>query len=202
MDQPLPAAEPPPAERPHRERLLEALADSIRERGLRGTQIADIVRVARTSRRTFYECFGDKESCFVELIREATAQLLAAIEAAVDGAVSWEDQVDRAIDTYLAALEDDPAMTAIISRELPTLGLRGAEVQRESIERYAALMVRLSGSPQMRAAGIREPSFDAALMLVGGMNELVIHAVDHGQPLSTVAGVAKQVMKSVLAARP
>jgi hypothetical protein len=54
----------------------------------------------------------------------------------------------------------------------------------------------------MRAAGIREPSFDAALMLVGGMNELVIHAVDHGQPLSTVAGVAKQVMKSVLAARP
>jgi AcrR family transcriptional regulator len=196
------ATEPPRAERQHRERLLQALATSIRERGLRGTQIADIVRVARTSRRTFYECFPDKESCFVELVRAVTTQLLGAIEAAVDLSEPWEVQVDRAVDTYLAALAEDPAVTATISRELPALGLRGAEVQREGIERYAALMVRLAGSPQMRAAGIREPSLETAVMLVGGLNELVVHTVERGQPLSTVAGVAKDVIKSVLAGQP
>jgi AcrR family transcriptional regulator len=185
-----------PAE--NRQRLLEALADAIRERGLRGTQIADIVRRARTSRRTFYECFDDKESCFVELVREATTQMLATIEQSVDLSAPWDVQIDQAIDIYVQALAEDPAMTATISRELPALGLRGAAVQREGIERYAGFMVRMLGAEPIRAAGVRAPSVQTAVMLLGGVNELVIHAVDHGQPLSTVADVAKDVIKAVL----
>jgi AcrR family transcriptional regulator len=187
-----------PADQQHRERLLQALADSIRERGLRATQIADIVRLARTSRRTFYECFPDKESCFVELVREATTQLLATVAAAVDFDAPWPTQVDQAVDAYLHALEEDPAVTATISRELPALGLRGAAVQREGIERYAELMIRLAASAQTRNTGVPAPSLETAIMLVGGLNELVIHAVDHGEPLSTVASVAKDVIKAVL----
>jgi AcrR family transcriptional regulator len=192
------ALERPPAQR-HRERLMEALAGCIRERGLRATQIADIVRVAHTSRRTFYECFPDKESCFVELVREATTQLLDAIEASVDPAAPWEGQVDQALATNLAALAEDPAVTATISRELPALGLRGAAVQRENIERYAGLVVRLVQSTRMRSAGVREVSLETAVMLVGGLNELVVHAIAHEQPLATVAAVAGDVIKAVLA---
>ena len=185
-----------PAE--NRQRLLEALADAIRERGLRGTQIADIVRRARTSRRTFYECFDDKESCFVELVREATTQMIATIEQSVDLSAPWDVQIDQAIDIYVQALAEDPAMTATISRELPALGLRGAAVQREGIERYAGFMVRMLGSEPIQAAGVRAPSVQTAVMLLGGVNELVIHAVDHGHPLSGVAEVAKDVIKAVL----
>jgi AcrR family transcriptional regulator len=182
----------------NRERLLEALADAIRERGLRGTQIADIVRRARTSRRTFYECFDDKESCFVELVREATTQMIATIEESVDLTAAWDVQIDKAIDIYVQALAEDPAMTATISRELPALGLRGAAVQREGIERYAGFMVRMLSSEAVRAAGVRQPSLETAVMLLGGVNELVIHAVDHGEPLSMVADVAKDVIKAVI----
>lgn len=182
----------------NRQRLLEALAEAIRERGLRGTQIADIVRRARTSRRTFYECFDDKEACFVELVREATTQMLATIEQSVDLAAPWDAQIDTAIDIYVQALAEDPAMTATISRELPALGLRGAAVQREGIERYAGFMVRMLGSEPVRAAGVVQPSLETAVMLLGGVNELVIHAVDHGEPLSTVADVAKDVIKAVI----
>ena len=182
----------------NRQRLLEALAEAIRERGLRGTQIADIVRRARTSRRTFYECFDDKEACFVELVREATTQMLATIEQSVDLAAPWDAQIDTAIDIYVQALAEDPAMTATISRELPALGLRGAAVQREGIERYAGFMVRMLGSELVRAAGVVAPSMETAVMLLGGVNELVIHAVDHGEPLSTVADVAKDVIKAVI----
>ncbi|HLJ02425.1 MAG TPA: TetR/AcrR family transcriptional regulator [Solirubrobacteraceae bacterium] len=182
----------------HRARLLEALACSLRERGLRATQIADIVRLAHTSRRTFYECFADKETCFVELVREATTRLLATIEASIDPAAPWEAQVDRAVDTYVQALAEDPAMIATISRELPALGLRGAAVQREGIERYAALVVRLAASGRMVQAGVRKLPLQAAVMLVGGINELVIHAVEHGESLDTVAAVAKDVIKAVL----
>ena len=39
---------------PFRRRLLDGLAASISERGYRDTTVADIVRHARTSKRTFY----------------------------------------------------------------------------------------------------------------------------------------------------
>src|SRR5581483_4511364 len=128
----------------HRARLLEGLADSIRERGLRATQISDIVRHARTSRRTFYECFADKESCFVELIQESSLEIHATVRAAVDLEAPWDVQVDTGIDAFLTALASDPALTATISRELPTPGSRGAPLQHEGIERYAHLVVELS----------------------------------------------------------
>jgi len=41
-------------------RLLEGLAAAIREKGLARTQVGDIVRHARASRRTFYNHFPDK----------------------------------------------------------------------------------------------------------------------------------------------
>jgi AcrR family transcriptional regulator len=196
------ATEPSPTQRHHRERLLAALAESIRERGLRATQIADIVRAARTSRRTFYECFADKESCFVELVRQTTTELLAAIESSIDAAAPWPDQVNQAIDTYLDVLVRDPAVIATISRELPALGLRGAAVQRENIELFAALVVRLAQSSRARSAGLRTPSHETAIMLVGGLNELVIHAVERGQSLNVVAGVGKDVFKAALLSAP
>ena len=43
-----------PAQAFHR-RLLEGLAASIEERGYRESTVADVVRHARTSKRTFYD---------------------------------------------------------------------------------------------------------------------------------------------------
>ena len=45
------------------DRLLDGLAASVRERGYRDTTVADIVRHARTSKRTFYEQFDSKDRC-------------------------------------------------------------------------------------------------------------------------------------------
>jgi AcrR family transcriptional regulator len=48
-----------------RDRLLDGLTASIGERGYRDTTVADIVRHARTSKRTFYEQFASKEECLI-----------------------------------------------------------------------------------------------------------------------------------------
>ena len=53
---------------PFRRRLLDGLAASIGERGYRASTVADIVRHARTSKRTFYGHFPSKEQCFLELL--------------------------------------------------------------------------------------------------------------------------------------
>ena len=65
-----------------RRRLLDGLAASIAERGYRETTVADIVRAAHTSKRTFYEHFPSKEDCFVELLSANNDDLVGAISAA------------------------------------------------------------------------------------------------------------------------
>jgi len=187
---------------PSRQRLLDALAESIRERGLQRTQITDIVRIARTSRRTFYECFTDKESCFLELIQDARAAVQAEMLAAVDPSAAWSDQIDQAIDAFLGALGSDPALTVTISRELPSLGPEAFAFQREGTELYARLAVQLSRSEAMCRQGVRPLSLEAAVMVVGGIGELVDRATFRGEPLQPLAPVIKSLVKAVLAPQP
>lgn len=182
-----------------RARLLEALAESIRERGLQRTQISDVVRIAHTSRRTFYECFPDKESCFFELIGAARKIVQAEILGAVDPAAQWDVQVDQAVDAFLGAITRDPALSVTISRELPALGLRGIAVQRKHADEYAQLIVELGASEQMRSAGLEPLSLDTATIIVGGIAEIVERARFQGEPPDAVAPAIKAMVKAMYA---
>ena len=73
------AAKTDPGAHAFRSRLLDGLAESIAERGYRDTTVADVVRNAKTSKRTFYGEFASKEECFVELLRANNDALIAAI---------------------------------------------------------------------------------------------------------------------------
>jgi AcrR family transcriptional regulator len=191
------AAQDSPATR-HRERLLEGLAASIRERGLAETQLTDIVRHARASRTTFYNCFADKESCFVELVREATTLGIALVEAAVDPSAPWRQQVDDGVEAYFAALTADPAMTVAVSRDLASLGARGVAVVQEGVERYAEVLCRLTGRDAMRSAGVMGLSMDAAVLLVGGINAMVVHAIERGDDIGKLIPIAKRAVVGML----
>jgi len=181
-----------------RERLLAGLAESIREKGLHRTQISDIVRHARTSRRTFYECFADKEACFVELVEAANAAILEEMRSAVDPAAAWDAQVDQAIDSYLEALSRNPALTVTVSRELPTLGARGADLLHGSIERYAELIVALVEGARPRGGKRATITIEEAVMFAGGVAELIGRAASRGDDVRTIGPTIKTVVKAVL----
>lgn len=184
-----------------RRRLLDGLAQSIREKGLQSTQITDIVRNARTSRRTFYECFEDKESCFEDLIDAWMRELLDTVQAAVDPEAPWREQVDAAVDTYLGAIADDPALAVTVTRELSTLGSRGVELQERDIDRYVKLIMEMTRGPAMRRAGVMPLELDAAVMLIGGVAELVDRATRDGRPPEAVGDTMKAVVKLVIQPR-
>jgi AcrR family transcriptional regulator len=186
----------------HRERLLEGLAESIREKGYLDTKIADVVRHARTSRRTFYEHFTDKEACFFALVDAAGALLREQVAAAVEPGASWDAQVDQAIDAYVAALTLDPQMTLSFSRELPALGARGSDLRREAMDRFAELTMRLVNTDENCRCGIGPISMDQAVMLTGGLNEVALRAVERGEDLRPVAEVAKRMIRAILRPAP
>jgi len=71
---------------------------------------------------------------------------------------------------------------------------------REGIERYAALLVLVARAAVDRGEHVAPVPMPKAIMLVGGLREMVVHAVDHGEPLDEVGEVAKEVFRAVIAA--
>ena len=48
-----------------RERLLEAMAGVVADKGYARVAVADVIDHAGVSRKTFYEHFANKEACFL-----------------------------------------------------------------------------------------------------------------------------------------
>ena len=137
---------------PFRGRLLDGLATSIGERGYRDTTVADIVRHARTSKRTFYEQFASKEECLIDLLRTNNEDLIASIRAAVDPEASWQDQIRQAVNAYVDHIESRPAITLSWIREAPALGAVARPLHRLAMQHLTDMLVDLTDSPGFRRA--------------------------------------------------
>lgn len=182
----------------HRERLIAGLAESIRARGFRATKITDVVAAARTSRRSFYEQFDDREACYLALFDLAHELIVEHVAQAVDPALPWDSQVDQAVGAYIDVTADEPELTVSFIREMPGLGEVGAARQRDGVESFARLLMRLVNTDGMRRAGVEPVSIGTAIMLVGGFRELIAYALEHDGDLAGVRQVASDVIKGVL----
>jgi AcrR family transcriptional regulator len=174
-----------------RQRLFDALEESIANGGYPKTTIADIVRRARTSRRTFYEHFASKDECFVALLSEANATQVRRITAAVDPAAPWETQVRQAIEAWIASVDSRPALMLSWIRDVPALGLTARVLQREALENFTAMVQGLVESEKFiagRAGGA--VSRQRIVMLLGGLRELSAVTVETGGQLSDIADEA------------
>lgn len=177
-------------------RLMEGLAASIREKGLAQTQVTDIVRHARASRRTFYNHFEDKEACFVELMNTITDAFLAEVDRAIDREAPIETQIDQAIDTYLGLVTSDPGLSQTFAS--PSLGERIVMAQREAFERYAELIVSVVESDSARDPRVEPIAVERAYMLVSGFHHTLVRALVRGDELDRVTYEFKAVMRLVL----
>ncbi|MGW5721325.1 TetR/AcrR family transcriptional regulator [Amycolatopsis sp. NPDC003865] len=184
--------------RRHRQRLLDGLAESITEDGFRDTTVAGIVRRARTSRRTFYEHFSSREECLIALLADANRSMIEQISDAVDPGAPWREQVRQAIETWIACAESEPAITLSWIRDLPALGAAARELQRDVMEAFIAMTQRLTDTPSLRAAGISPPSRQLAIMLLGGLRELIATTVEDGGRAGDVTEVAVRASIALL----
>jgi AcrR family transcriptional regulator len=191
-------ADPAGSDDGFRQRLLDALAASIAADGYRNTTVADIVRRARTSRRTFYEHFADKEACFVALLTAANAEMIRYITAAVDPASSRETQVRQAVEAWIASAESEPALTLSWIRDVPSLGAAARRLQRDTMEAFVVMIQTLCGTEQWRAAGAAPVSRQLAILLLGGLRELTATTVEDGGRFSDVTEIAVRASIALL----
>lgn len=195
-----PVTEPSAPAQDFRRRLLDGLAASIEERGYRDTTVADVVRHARTSKRTFYDHFTTKEQCFVELLTANNEDLVTTLREAIDPAAPWREQVRQAVTAYVHTIEATPAITLSWIRELPALGEGARPMLRRGFSRLAAALTELSAGPSFRAAGVAPLSPSAAVILVGGLRELTAQTVEDGVPAAGIVEPAVSVSIALLTA--
>lgn len=186
---------------PFRQRLLDGLAASLAERGYRATTVADIVRSARTSKRTFYDRFAGKDECFAELLLADEEQLRERIRSAVDPAGDWRHQVESAVAAYVTHIGERPAVTLSWIRELPSLGAAARPVQRRGLHLLAELLVELSGSAGFRRAGLPPLTPALAVILLGGIRELTALTVEDGRDAHEIIGPAVAAATALLGSR-
>jgi AcrR family transcriptional regulator len=199
-----PVTETAPADsgaRAFRQRLLDGLADSISVRGYRDTTVADIVRNAKTSKRTFYGEFASKEECFVDLLRANNAALVVAIQSAVDPDAEWQQQILSAVDGYVGHIAGRPAITLSWIREAPALGAAALPLHRLAMEQLTDMLVVLTDSPGFRRAGLPPVSRALALILLGGLRELTAQVVEHGRDLHDITEPAATAATAILGPR-
>ncbi|RWA20412.1 TetR/AcrR family transcriptional regulator [Mycolicibacterium elephantis] len=164
-----------------RDRLLDGMAASIAERGYRDTTVADIVRHAHTSKRTFYEQFSSKAQCLIELLRRNNELLIAGIRDAVDPEADWREQIRSAVTAYVDHIEARPAVTLSWIREAPALGDVATPLHRQAMANLTDMLVDLSDNPGFRRAGLPPVSRPLALILLGGLRELTALFVEDGR---------------------
>ncbi|MDT5021714.1 MAG: hypothetical protein QOG47_603 [Mycobacterium sp.] len=187
---------------PFRQRLLDGLAAAIDERGYRASTVADIVRHARTSKRTFYDQFATKEQCFHELLHASVEQLGEHIRQAVDASADWQTQIRQAVEAYVGHIESTPALTLSWIRELPSLDAAARPSQRRNTQLLTSLLVDLSDTPAMRNADLPPLTQAKALILVGGLRELTAQAVEDGHSVRDIVEPAVQASIAMLGYRP
>jgi AcrR family transcriptional regulator len=185
---------------PFRRRLLDGLAASIGERGYRDTTVADIVRHARTSKRTFYSEFSSKEDCFVELLWSGSEEMIAKIRGAVDPDADWRDQIRQAVHAWVDDIEARPHINLSWIRELPALGHDVREMQRRGMAGIVSMFIDLSGNPGFRRAHIAPISNEMAVLLFGGLRELSAVTMEDGADVRDMVATAVAASIAILGA--
>jgi AcrR family transcriptional regulator len=170
-----------PAGPAHRERLVLGMVAAVAERGYAATTITDVVRHARVSRRTFYEHFADKESCFLAAYDAVSDAVLTGLIAAAGEATGWEERIVAAVRAYLGALAAEPAVARVFTVEILSAGPAALARRRSVLRRFAEhIQAQVTEAIATGAPG-RPLTERTALALAGAVHELVLEALEAGR---------------------
>lgn len=182
-----------------RSRLLTGLSDALRERAYAEVTVADIVRHARTSKRTFYEHFADRHECFIALLMLSNDELRDAITTAVDQAAPWQDQIRQGVGALLTLVQAEPHLFLNWFRAVPALGDEGRELVRAGMATFVDMMRTLADTPDLQRAGVRPPTRELGIIVFGGLRELIATALEEGRDPETLLDAATEAVTALLA---
>lgn len=157
------------------------MALAVARKGYADTTIADIVREAGVSRRTFYEHFASRAECLVALYEACSRNALKLLREAIDPAQAWPTQVERALSAYFGAMAANPALMRTLFVEILGLGAAGLAARRRVNQDIAAFMLGVINADRGARSQAEPLAPEMAMAVVGGINELILQSIEQGR---------------------
>jgi AcrR family transcriptional regulator len=137
-----------------RARLHGATIDAVFRQGYAATTVADLVQLAGVSRRTFYEHFDSKESCFLAsydlIVSDAMKRIVVAYQSEREGLA----RVCGTYEAFVAELVKDPRASRLALIDVLAVG-RGARERADSL--HATFQATMLASSSEVLEGVTLP---------------------------------------------
>ncbi len=184
-----------PSRLERRQHILAAARNVFARRGYHDATIDDIVAEAGVARGTFYLYFTDKRAVFSDLIDRFSARISVAIQRIDpdDRTRNVAEQARANIESILGVCLAERALARILladaagsdagfERRLNTFFDEVTQVLSESLRDGQALGIVRDGDPRV-----------LAVLTIGALKELLLHAVTLGLAEESAEGLADQV---------
>jgi AcrR family transcriptional regulator len=180
-----------------RARMLDAITTVVADKGYVAATVADIVRSARVSRRTFYDQFASKEECFLESYRFGIEVLVERIRAAAGAAAAdgWRAELHAGVRAYLHVLSEEPRFARTHMLELHAAGARAQTARDDAIRRFAAMYRSTFEAATRERDGLALPSDEQLFILAAGVDQLVCARVREA-PLDHLPELEDEIVKT------
>ncbi len=109
----------------------------------------------------------------------------------------WTSQVEHALQVYLGCLASDPQLLRTLFIEILHLGQPGLAVRRQMYQELADFIVQVVAATPRQGMGQTIAVATLAMAIVGGINELVLKAIEDDRCASTCCTTAAPASASV-----
>ncbi len=163
-----------------RDRMVEAMIDSVSSCSYAETTVADVIGKAGVSRATFYEHFRDKEDCFIAAYQTVMQGMLGAVAgafASVEPDSSWVEKLRVAVGSLFGFIGSNPVAARVGIVE--AFGA-GSEARNHYQESVSAFLPFLDEGRQASSEGDRIPP-ETARLVVGGISAILYKRASEGE---------------------
>ncbi|MDX6605246.1 MAG: hypothetical protein QOF23_1755 [Solirubrobacterales bacterium] len=111
-------------------RIVDAMRDSVAQRGAAGSTFEHVAREAGVSRGLLHYYFGTKERLLVEVVRRDAELRVARLDEMIGQAKTVDDVLDGLVSSLTDMIENEPGFFLLLY-ELFSAGRRNPDIQRE-----------------------------------------------------------------------
>ncbi len=160
-----------------RERLLAGIVTTTNREGYTGASVSKVIAEAGVSRPTFYEYFEDRDTCFLEALRDIHQRLLEAIREAIAERPSRQ-AVQASLSAIVGFAGGEPEDALFLMSQAMAAGPRALDVREEGLAEIEETVREAH-----RSLDPREECPDInPRILVGGLYRLLASRLRRGEP--------------------
>ncbi|MDX6602433.1 MAG: hypothetical protein QOF13_1635 [Solirubrobacterales bacterium] len=112
------------------QRIVDAMRDSVAERGAAGSTFEHVAREAGVSRGLLHYYFGTKERLLIEVVRRDAELRVARLDEMLEKAKTVDDVLEVLVSSLTDMIENDPGFFLLLY-ELFSAGRRNPDIQHE-----------------------------------------------------------------------